>query len=78
VSQFDRLRGKLVEISPEVLTPATSAARYTYLGENRFKLIHGGHNGGFGEVMEAVKDPDPGVTSLVIAGSVLEPFKIPE
>ena len=41
-------------------------------------MIHGGHNGGFGEVMEAVKNPDPGVTSLVIGGSVLEPFKIPE
>ena len=78
VSQFDRLHGKLVEISPELLTPATFASRYTYLGENRFKLTHGGQNGGFGEVMEAVKDPDTGVIKLMVGERALEPFEMPE
>jgi hypothetical protein len=77
VFQFNRLQGKLVAISPEGLSPATSAARYTYLGKNQFKIVHGAQNGGFGEVMEAVRNPDTGEMNLVMGESVLEPFSMP-
>jgi CubicO group peptidase (beta-lactamase class C family) len=74
---FDRLDGKLVAISPEDLDPAMLAARYTYLGKNRFIQSAGSHNGGFGEVIEAVKDTDLGVINLKKGESVLEPFAVP-
>ena len=78
VTQFDRIDGKLVAISPEDLSPATLAARYTYLGENRFKLSDGSHKGRYGEIMEAVKDPATGVMNLKMGESVLEPFNMPK
>jgi CubicO group peptidase (beta-lactamase class C family) len=76
VTQFDRMNGKLIEISPEALSPAIFAARYTYLGDNRFKLSHGVQNGAFGEVMEAVRDHATGEINLQRGESVLEPFSM--
>jgi D-alanyl-D-alanine carboxypeptidase len=78
VTQFSQLNGKLVEIYPEALSPSTLASRYTYLGDNRFKQTHGGQNGGYGEVLEAVKNPETGEINLVMGENVLKPFRIPE
>jgi D-alanyl-D-alanine carboxypeptidase len=78
VTQFDRVLGKLVAVSPEDSSPAAMAARFTYLGGNRFKLSDGSHNGGYGEIMEAVKNPDTGVMNLKMGESVLKPFEVPE
>ena len=77
VSLVHRLDGKLVGISPEAVTPTLLTSRYTYLGEQRFKMLHGGHNGNFGEEMRVVKDPATGAINLVSGESVLEPFEIP-
>ena len=76
VTLFHRVGGKLVEISPEALAPTTFASRYTYLGDQRFKMLHGGHNGNFGEEMQVVRDPQTGVINLVSGEAVLEPFEI--
>lgn len=78
ITQFGRLDGKLVEITPELLSPAPMASRYTSLGDNRFKLTHGRHNGRFGEDMEAVRNPQTGEINLVMGENVLEPFKLPD
>lgn len=78
VTQFCRLGGKLVEITPELLSPATFASRYTPLGENRFKLTHGNQNGRFGEELKAVRNPGTKEMNLVMGETVLEPFKLPD
>jgi len=72
VSLFQRLGSRMIDISPDLMTPSQGASLAEYEGDNSFRWVEGVQNGAFGELTSVEKVN--GRWKLRQGESVSEPF----